>query len=68
MVRRGTLDEYRFLEHGAHYTIGVLAIVLLGGLFAHIPEVIAGIAGITLITSSVVSSIAANKQHPRIAD
>jgi len=29
MVRRGTLNEYIYLEHGAHYTVAVLAFVLL---------------------------------------
>ncbi|PLS81743.1 hypothetical protein CYG49_01185 [Candidatus Saccharibacteria bacterium] len=61
MVRRKILRSYRFLEHGAHYTIGVLATVLLASLFVHIPELIAGIAGIILIGSSILASVAANK-------
>lgn len=61
MVRRNVLQAYRFLEHGAHYTIGVLAIVLLLGLFHDIPEVAAGIVGIAIITASIVSSIKARQ-------
>lgn len=57
MVRRGTLDNYRYIEHGAHYTILVLAALLLSDLFVHIPELVAGVFGITLIGASVVSSI-----------
>lgn len=57
MVRRHTLEAYRYLEHGAHYTIGVLAIVLLLGLFFDIPEVYAGILGIVIVSSSVWSSL-----------
>ncbi len=62
MVRRHTLHAYRYLEHGAHYTIGVLAIVLLIGLFVDIPELIAGLAGILIVGTSITSSIAATKQ------
>jgi hypothetical protein len=59
MVRRQVLTAYRFLEHGAHYTIGILAVVLLIGLFRDIPEVVAGVIGIAIITASIISSIKA---------
>lgn len=62
MVRRQTLSAYRYLEHGAHYTIAVLALVLLAGLFVDIPEAIAGVAGLVIVGASVASSIAANKR------
>lgn len=62
MVRRRVLHAYRYLEHGAHYTIGVLAIVLLIGLFVDIPELIAGVAGIMIVGTSIMSSIAATKR------
>lgn len=68
MVRRRTLDAYRYLEHGAHYTIAVLATVLLLGLFFDIPEVYAGILGIAIVGSSIWSSIKArgyqHEKHP----
>lgn len=57
MVEHHVLHAYRFLEHGAHYTIGVLAIVLLSGIFFDIPEIIAGVAGIIIISASILSSI-----------
>lgn len=61
MVRRSVLHAYRYLEHGAHYTIGILAFVLLGGLFFDIPEVVAGLAGIAIVTAAVINSIAATR-------
>lgn len=61
MVRRKTLHAYRFLEHGAHYTIGLLAAMLLLGLFFKVPEAVAGIAGICIITASIVSSVKMNR-------
>lgn len=65
MVRRRILHAYRYLEHGAHYTIGVLATVLLAGLFVDIPEVIAGVVGIIIVTASIMSSMAATKLDKR---
>lgn len=61
LVRKGTLAEYRYLEHGAHWGIGSLAAMMLFGLFAHIPEVITGLFGIGFIVASLMSSLAANK-------
>lgn len=56
MVRNGTLSAYKYLEHGAHYTVFVLSGVLLLGIFWHVPEVIAGVVGIGLIGSAIVAS------------
>ncbi len=61
MVRRKTLSTYRYLEHGAHYTIGVLAFVLLAGLFFDIPEAIAGFGGLLIVGASIISSIMFSK-------
>jgi len=61
MVRRQTLSTYRYLEHGAHYTILVLSFVLLFGLLVDIPEVVAGIAGLIIVGLSITSSVAAAK-------
>jgi hypothetical protein len=66
MVRRKVLDAYRYLEHGAHYTIGILAIVLLAGLFRDIPEAVAGGLGLAVIAASVFSSIKAQKAEAKI--
>lgn len=56
MVHHKTLHTYHYLENGAHYTIGVLAIFLLTSLFFGIPEAIAGIAGVAIIAASIVAS------------
>lgn len=57
LVRQGTLDEYVFLEHGAHYAIGTLAAIMLISMMHHIPEVVTGLVGAMLIGMSVYSSI-----------
>lgn len=62
LVRQGTLDEYVFLEHGAHYAIGVLAGIMLMSITRHIPEVVTGLVGAALIGLSVISSIRYKKR------
>ncbi|NOT13189.1 MAG: DUF475 domain-containing protein [Methylococcaceae bacterium] len=57
LVRQGTLDEYVFLEHGAHYAIGALAGIMLISISHHIPEVFTGLIGAAFIGLSVFSSI-----------
>ncbi|HEU5121901.1 MAG TPA: DUF475 domain-containing protein [Candidatus Saccharimonadales bacterium] len=61
LVHHKVLDVYRYLEHGAHYVIGILAATLLAGLFFEIPEAVAGLIGIVVISLSIASSIAYNK-------
>lgn len=57
LVHRGTLDEYVYLEHGAHYGIGALAIIMLISISYHVPEVVTGMIGVTFIVLSVFSSV-----------
>jgi len=61
LVEKDTLGEYRYLEHGAHYAIGVLAIIMLLSLKFHIPEVITGFIGILFIALSLWSSVKHNR-------
>jgi hypothetical protein len=49
LVEKGTLNEYKYLEHGAHYAIVVLAVIMLLKIFFHISEEITGTIGIALI-------------------
>lgn len=67
LVHKGTLDEYIYLEHGAHYGIGALAIIMLLSIKFHIPEVITGLIGVTFIVWSVVSSLKYKKQEAQHA-
>lgn len=61
LVEKETLSEYRYLEHGAHYAIGILAVIMLLSLKFHIPEVVTGFIGVLLIGLSVWSSIKHNR-------
>jgi len=57
LVHQGTLDEYVYLEHGAHYAIGILALLMLISTYQHISEVFTGLIGASLIGLSFYSSI-----------
>lgn len=57
LVRQGTLDEFVYLEHGAHYAIGVLALIMLASMKYHIPEIFTGLVGIAFIGASLWASI-----------
>ncbi|MEI5100394.1 DUF475 domain-containing protein [Streptomyces sp. PmtG] len=61
LVRQGTLDDYVYLEHGAHYAIGALAAVLLITIQYEIPELITGSIGVLLIGASFWSSVRRNR-------
>ncbi|MDS1113789.1 DUF475 domain-containing protein [Gordonia westfalica] len=65
LVRRGALGEYRYLEHGAHWAIGALAVILLLGVEYHIDEVVTGLVGVAFIGASLASSIRANRRDSR---
>ncbi|MGI5257605.1 DUF475 domain-containing protein [Streptomyces angustmyceticus] len=68
LVRKGTLDDYVYLEHGAHYAIGALAVILLATIKYEIPEVVTGLVGIALIGLSFVSSVIRNRREGRPGD
>ncbi len=57
MVRRGTLNHFAYLEHGAHYTVFVLAMIMLFSALYHIPELVPGLAGIGIIGASIAASV-----------
>ncbi|GAB2827623.1 DUF475 domain-containing protein [Streptomyces daliensis] len=61
LVRQGTLDDYVYLEHGAHYAIGALAAILLITIKFQINEVITGLLGVLLIAASFWSSVRRNR-------
>lgn len=63
-VRNDTLAKFKYIEHGAHYAIGILAIVMLVKIFGHLPEWLVGGASIGIIIASVVASIKTNKATP----
>ena len=56
-MKNETLNELIFLENGAHYAIGALAIIMIASVQIHIPEIITGTIGLFLVLASAVASI-----------
>jgi hypothetical protein len=63
LVKQGTLDEFVYLEHGAHYAIGILALIMLASMKYHIPEVFTGLVGVAFIAASLWSSVRHKKEQ-----
>jgi hypothetical protein len=63
LVKQGTLDEYVYLEHGAHYAIGILALIMLASMKFHIPEIFTGLIGVAFIAASLWSSLQHRKKE-----
>ncbi|MGQ5682028.1 DUF475 domain-containing protein, partial [Streptomyces sp. ESR1.13] len=61
LVRQGTLDDYVYLEHGAHYAIGALSVILLVTIQHEINEIVTGLVGVVLIAWSFWSSVRRNR-------
>lgn len=57
MVRRDTLAELVYLEHGAHWAILGLAVMMLANLLIHVPEFVIGLIGLCFVLLSYYSSI-----------
>ena len=63
LVRKGTLAEYRYLEHGAFWAIIVLGGIMLLSAVWHIPETITGLIGGVLIGLSFWWSVRHNRRE-----
>jgi hypothetical protein len=57
LVEKDTLSEFIFLEHGAHYAIGVLALIMVASIKIHVPEVLTGLIGVAFIGAAIYASI-----------
>lgn len=57
LVVKGTLEKYVFLEHGAHYAIGILASIMFYSIYEEVPALFMGLIGVIFIIASVISSI-----------
>jgi hypothetical protein len=58
LMRAGTLAKYRYLEHGAHWAILALGLVMLAKLYhLELPEWLTGSLGLVFIVTAVVTSI-----------
>ncbi|HET9171093.1 MAG TPA: DUF475 domain-containing protein [Actinospica sp.] len=65
VVRKGTLDEYRYLEHGAYYSIALLSVLLLWEVWRDVPDWITACTGAIVISAAWLTSIWAGRRQRR---
>lgn len=56
LVEKETLNQVRYLEHGAFYALGSLSMMMLLDYFFHIPEWLTGLTGAVILVISVLWS------------
>ena len=62
LSRERALDQLVYLEHGAHYAIGALGLLMLAGIWlgqqgVHLPEWVTGFIGVVLLALSLADSL-----------
>ena len=67
LVKQEALDRYVYLEHGAHWAIGVLAVILLFSIEPRfqIPEVFTASVGVFFIGAALSYSVLRNRRNGR---
>jgi hypothetical protein len=68
LVRQGTLDEFEYLDHGAHWAIGALALILLVTISVPVNEVVTGLIGVIFIGAAFAGSIIRNKRKATVGE
>ena len=61
LVEKKVLKQFLYLEHGAHWAIGALSVIMLLTTVREVPEVITGTLGLVFILWALFSSIMYNK-------
>lgn len=62
LVEKKTLEKLLYLQHGAYWAIGVLAVIMIVSTIVPIPEVFTGLIGMVLIVLALISSIRHNQK------
>jgi hypothetical protein len=67
LVRQEALDRYVYLEHGAHWAIGVLSVIMLLSIEPRfeIPEPVTGLVGLVFIGAALSWSVLRNRRNAR---
>jgi hypothetical protein len=68
LSREKALDQLIYLEHGAHYAIGALGLLMLAGVVIgrwgwHVPEWLSGLIGVLLLLLALVDSLRHNRRQ-----
>lgn len=66
-VERKTVQEFKYLEHGAFYAILSLAFMMLGDPLFHIPEWVTGLTGAIILALAMWASLRVARNEHRAA-
>ncbi|MDE3078500.1 MAG: DUF475 domain-containing protein [Paracoccaceae bacterium] len=62
LVEKGTLSQFRYLEHGAFYSIMVLSFIMFVETQIEVSEMATGAVGVVLIAAALWSSVRHNRR------
>ena len=67
LVKQEALERYVYLEHGAHWAIGVLAVIMLFSIDGRfqVPEAVTASVGAVFIGAALGWSVLRNRRHAR---
>ncbi|MGH1329329.1 MAG: DUF475 domain-containing protein [Paracoccaceae bacterium] len=65
LVERETLAHFKYLEHGAYYSILALSIIMFSQSLIEVPEAITGLLGAGLIGLALIASVRAAKRQEK---
>jgi uncharacterized protein len=67
LVRQEALDRYVFLEHGAHWAIGALAVIMLVSIEPRfeIPDAVTASVGVVFISAAFTWSVLRNRRRAK---
>jgi len=69
LVRTKALGKYRYLEHGAHWAILALGIIMLVKLYhIELPEWLTGSLGLIFVATAVITSVIERRRSHRNSD
>lgn len=63
LVEQKTLAQFRYLEHGAFYSILALSVIMFAQSLVHINELVTGLIGASLILGALWSSLRWNRRN-----
>ena len=68
LVKKGTLAELIYLEHGAHYAILALAVIMFLKVFYEVSEILTGTISFALIALSLFASLKYRRKNENFND
>lgn len=68
LVEKKTLMQFLYLEHGAHYAIFALSLIMFFKVFHEVSEVVTGTIGFGFILAAFIASLYENKRREKILE